>query len=107
MNIIIEENNYLEKFFRHNTKYSEKLKQEIYSNILTMINEKPYKIKTVNRLKYNGKLIYEYKITLEKYFVCRVAYILDEDNVIVFYISTNTIKANFTKEVSNLKGVTK
>lgn len=105
MNIIIEENNYLEKFFKHNIKYSEKLKNEINENILNIINEKPYKIKTVNKLKYNQKTIFEYKITLEKNFVCRVAYTKTEDNITVFYISTNIIKANFTKEVSKLKGV--
>lgn len=107
MNVIIEENNYLEKFFSHNKNYSEKLKEEIYENILNMINEKSYKIKDVNKLKYKGKTIYEYKIILNKYFVCRVAYIREEDNIIVFYISTNIIKATFTKEISKLKGVTK
>ena len=72
-----------------------------------MINEKAYKIKDVNKLKYKGKTIYEYKIILDKYFVCRVAYIREDDNIILFYISTNIIKATFTKEISKLKGVTK
>lgn len=107
MEVIIEQNKYLQKFFKNNDKYSEKLKQQIYDNILTVINEKAYKIKTVNKLKYNKKTIFEYKISLEKDFVCRVAYTKDENEVLVFYISTNIIKANFTKEVYNLKGVTK
>lgn len=105
MQIVIEQNNYLEKFFKHNSRYSEKLKQEINDNILNIINEKTYKIKTVNKLKYKGKTIYEYKIVLDKSFVCRVAYIKDQSNIIVFYISTNLIKLNFTKEVSHLNGV--
>ena len=44
---------------------------------------------------------------LSKYFVCRVAYIKDGVNIVVFYISTNIIKAIFTKEISKLKDVTK
>lgn len=107
MNIIIEENKYLQKFFNQNKTYSEKLKQEIYENILIIIKERNYKIKDVNKLKYKGKTIYEYKIILNKYFICRVAYIKEGDSIIVFYISTNIIKAIFTKEVSKLKGVTK
>ena len=59
---------YLQKFFNHNKTYSEKLKQEIYDNILIIINERNYKIKDVHKLKYKGKTIYEYKIILNKYF---------------------------------------
>ncbi len=105
MEIIIEENNYLEKFLRNNKRYSDRLIEEIRNNILNVINNKPYKIKTVGKFKYNGKIIYEYKVPLDKNFVCRVAYTKDENSVRVFYISTNIIKANFTKEVSHVKGV--
>ena len=107
MNVVIEDNKYIEKFMKHHNNYSERLKDEIYSNINTMINEKAYKIKDVRGLKYRGKTAFEYEIILDKYFVCRIAYIKEDDNIVVFYISTNIIKATFTKEVSNIKGVTK
>ena len=88
MNVVIEDNKYIEKFMKHHNNYSERLKDEIYSNINTMINEKAYKIKDVRGLKYRGKTAFEYKIILDKYFVCRIAYIKEDDNIVVFYIST-------------------
>ena len=53
---------------KNGAPYNEKLKQEIYDNILIIINERNYKIKDVHKLKYKGKTIYEYKIILNKYF---------------------------------------
>ena len=105
--ILISNNNDAEQKMAKLNELKEKLKQEIYDNILIIINERNYKIKDVHKLKYKGKTIYEYKIILNKYFVCRVAYIKDGDNIVVFYISTNIIKAIFTKEISKLKDVTK
>lgn len=106
-NIIIEENKHLERFFSHYKKYSDFIKNEIYTNILTMINEKPHKIKTVRGYKYREKTIYEYKIPLEVNLACRVAYIHEADNIIVFFISTTIIKREFTKLVADLTGVEK
>lgn len=104
-NIIIENNIYNEKFFKKYPKYSEAVKQKIYDNIVTIIRDMPYKIKPVHGYKYKNKVIEEYKIVLDKIFKCRVAYILMDDSVYVFFISTTLIKAEFTKLVSKVKGV--
>ena len=55
--IIIEDNSVLEKFFRRNRKYEEKIINEIQENLLSIIKEKAYKIKTVKGYKYEGKTI--------------------------------------------------
>lgn len=103
----IEENNLLEKFFRRNKKYEEYIKNEIHNNLMTIIEEKQYKIKTVRGYKYQAKTIYEYKIPLDKVFACRVAYIYQEENIIVFFISMTIIKNEFTKLIAHAPGVTK
>ena len=105
--IIIEDNSVLEKFFRRNRKYEEKIINEIRENLLSIIKEKTYKIKTVKGYKYEGKTIYEYKIPLDKVFSCRVAYIYQEEKIIVFFISLTTIKHEFTKLIAGVVGVTK
>ncbi len=107
MYIEMEQNKYIEKFFKHNKKYECSLKKEILDNITSFLNEKAYKVKIINKLKYKGSTIYEYKISLDKDFVCRVAYIRDNEKICVFYISTNIIKANFVKELSIIKGISK
>ena len=70
--IIIEDNSVLEKFFRRNRKYEEKIINEIQENLLSIIKEKAYKIKTVKGYKYEGKTIYEYKIPLDFIIKCYV-----------------------------------
>lgn len=105
--VMIEENSILEKFFRRNKKYEEKIKSEIYKHIVSIIEEKAYKIKTVRGYKYQGKTIYEYKIPLDKVFACRVAYIHQDEQIIVFFISLTIIKHEFTKLVAAVPGVTK
>ena len=56
--IIIEDNSVLEKLFRHNRRYEEKITNEIQKHLLSMIKEKEYKIKTVG-YKYEDEKIYK------------------------------------------------
>lgn len=105
--ICIEENNSLEKYFYDNKKYEDFIKKEINSKILTIINDRPHKIKTVRGYKYKCKTIYEYKIPLDKDLDCRVAYIYIEDKILVFFISNIIRKNLFTKLVAKVKGVVK
>lgn len=103
-NIIIEDNNYLNKFFHKEKKYELFIKNEI-NNTELLIKEKPYKIKIVKGCKYHNKTIWEYKIPLEENLNCRVAYIIEGNDIIVFFISTTIIKSKFTKLVTDfLKG---
>lgn len=105
--ICIEENKSLEKYFNDNKKYEKFIKDEIYSEILTIINDRPHKIKTVRGYKYKGKTIYEYKISLDKELDCRVAYIYIENKILVFFISNIIRKNLFTNLVAKVKGVVK
>lgn len=105
--VTIEESSILDKFFRRNKLFEEKIKNEIYENINRVIEEKAYKIKTVKGYKYKGKTIYEYKIPLNKTFECRVAYIFQEEKIIVFFMSLTIIKSEFTKLIAGVPGVSK
>lgn len=105
--VTIEESSILDKFFRRNKSFEEKIKIEIYENINRVIEEKAYKIKTVKGYKYEGKTIYEYKIPLNKTFACRVAYIFQEEKIIVFFMSLTIIKSEFTKLIAGVPGVSK
>ena len=95
--IVIEENSYLEKFFEHNRKHEDYIRNRIYKCTLDLINTNPHKIKKVRGYKYKGKTIYEY----------RVAYIFHKEEIIIFFISNIIIKNEFTKLVSKLKDVKK
>ena len=77
--IVIEENIYLEKFFEHNRKYEDYIRNRIYKCTLDLINNNPHKIKKVRGYKYKSKTIYEYKIPLESGLDCRVAYIFHKE----------------------------
>lgn len=105
--IVIEENSYLEKFFEHNRKHEDYIRNRIYKCTLDLINNNPHKIKKVRGYKYKGKTIYEYKIPLEAGLDCRVAYIFHKEEIIIFFISNIIIKNEFTKLVSKLKNVKK
>lgn len=103
--INIEENKYFQKFFKKYGKYEELIKNNIKTILPVLILEKPYKIKTAYGYKYNGKLIYEYKIKLDKYLDCRVAYTLENNEIEAFFISTVTIKKDFVNELVKLSEV--
>lgn len=96
-NIFIEDNKYLEKFFKHNSSYESLIRDNIYDVLPTLIVDKPYKIKTAYGLKYKSKTIYEYKIKLNKYLDCRVAYTLSNNEILVFFASNIIIKKEFVK----------
>ena len=95
----IEDNKIIQKFLKKHSKFETKIIKEIEDNIFTMINEKEYKIKIVKDCKYLNKIVWEYKIHLNDSLTFRVAYIIQENKVIVFFLSTTLIKANFTQEV--------
>lgn len=100
--IIINENNYLNKFFKTNKSYEKDIKQNIFTKLEDIIVLKPYKIKTVNHLKRNNNVIYEYKIVVKNN-KFRVAYTKHEDIIEVFFISTKIIKNEFVKLLENTK----
>lgn len=100
--ITIEDNNHLKKFFKYNSKYKEIIINNINNTLPMLIEEKPYKIKTAHGLKYNNKIIYEYKIHLDKHLDCRVAYTQESENINVFFISNIIIKAHFVKLLEQL-----
>ncbi|MGL5067353.1 MAG: hypothetical protein ACRC6T_05920 [Sarcina sp.] len=104
-NIEIEDNKYLKKFFKTNLKYKNLIIDNINNTLPILIKDKPYKIKTAYSYKYNNSTIYEYKIKLDKYVNCRVAYTNTTNNIIIFFISNIIIKKDFVKLLENVQGV--
>lgn len=93
-NVIIEDNRYMEKFFRKFPQYEEEVKGNIYNKLPDIINNRPHKIKPAYHLKRNNHTIYEYKVVV-KNANFRAAYIQVEHEITVFFISDTTIKRLF------------
>ena len=104
-NISVEDNKYTEKFLKNNFKYEKLIRDNIKNILPVLINQQPYKIKTAYGYKYKNKIIYEYKIKLNKYTDCRVAYIHEKEKIIVFYISNIIIKKDFVRLLEKVNGV--
>ncbi|CUP32288.1 MAG: hypothetical protein KIB43_01150 [Clostridium baratii] len=105
--ITIQNNKELIKFFNKNKKYKDFIEDSINKNTIKLIEEKPYKIKTCYGLKYDGKTIFEYKISYNKFLEWRVAYIYRDDEILVFFISNIIIKNEFVKSLTKVRGVAK
>ncbi|MGL4742405.1 MAG: hypothetical protein ACRC41_16700 [Sarcina sp.] len=104
-NIFIEDNKSTRKFLKKYSKYVSKIEENIKEVLPSLIVEKPYKIKTAYGYKYNGEVIFEYKIKLDKYLDCRAAYTKNEKELKVFFISNITIKKEFVKLLEKVDGV--
>lgn len=105
--IIIEENSILKKFFRANAQYEDLIRHNVTDHLPVLLAEKPYKIKSVAGYRYLGQTIYEYKIPLDKNTDCRVAYIHQNDDIHVFFMSNTIVKKEFTKLLTKVSGVTR
>ncbi|MGL5787089.1 MAG: hypothetical protein ACRCX4_09755 [Bacteroidales bacterium] len=94
LNVSIEDNRYMEKFFRKFPQYEEEVKENIYHKLPDIILNRPHKIKPAYHLKRNNQTIYEYKVIV-KNANFRAAYTQTGNNVLVFFISETTIKRQF------------
>ncbi len=99
-NIVIDDNKYIDKFFSQFHMFEENIKDNIYNTLPDIINFRPHKIKSAYHLKRKGHTIYEYKIVVNKNNF-RAAYILVDNNIELFFISSTTIKREFVKLLEN------
>ncbi|MGL5067505.1 MAG: hypothetical protein ACRC6T_06710 [Sarcina sp.] len=104
-NIVIEDNKYIQKFYKNNQKYKELIIDNINTILPILIKDKPYKIKTAYGYKYDNLTIHEYKIKLDKYTACRVAYTMNSNDILIFFISNTIIKKDFVALLEKVKGV--
>ncbi len=94
LKVSIEENKYMEKFFKNFPQYEEQVKENIYHKLPEIITYRPHKIKPAYHLKRNGHTILEYKVSVHnKDF--RAAYTQVGNEVNLFFISETTIKRHF------------
>ncbi|MGL5822015.1 MAG: hypothetical protein ACRCYE_10435 [Sarcina sp.] len=103
--IFIEDNKHTRKFLKKYSKYASVIEENIKEVLPKLIVEKPYKIKTAYGYKYNGEVIFEYKIKLDNHLDCRAAYTKTDDELKIFYISHILIKKEFVKLLENVEGV--
>ena len=94
LHITIEDNKYMEKFFKNFPQYEDEVKDNIYNKLPEIINFRPYKIKPAYHLKRNHHTIYEYKVIV-KNANFRAAYTQIGNEVNVFFVTDTTIKRHF------------
>lgn len=97
IDVKIDNNKYMDRFFRHLKSGEAEVKENIYRELPQIIQHRPHKIKTASHLKRNGLPIYEYKVVLKHNINYRAAYTQDEQGVTVFFISGTLIKREFVK----------
>lgn len=90
----IEQNKYMDKFFKNYPQYEQEVKDNIYHKLPDIINFRPHKIKPAYHLKRDGHTIFEYKVIVNN-MNFRAAYTQIGNEVNVFYISSTTIKRLF------------
>lgn len=90
----IEQNKYMDKFFKNYPQYEQEVKDNIYHKLPDIINFRPHKIKPAYHLKRDGHTIFEYKVIVNN-MNFRAAYTQIGNEVNVFYISSTTIKRFF------------
>ncbi len=105
INIIIEENTALRKFFRANKRFEALIRHSLIEELPQLIKERPYKIKTCGHYHYLNQTIYEYKISLDSNTSCRVAYIQHDNEIRIFFITNTIVKEQFLKLLAKQAGV--
>ena len=100
--VTIEDNKYMEKFFKSYPQYEEEVKENIYHKLPDIINFRPDKIKAAYHLKRHHHTILEHKVIVRNANF-RAAYTQIGNHINVFFISSTTIKRHF---VSLLEGTT-
>lgn len=98
--VSIENNKYMDKFFRDFPQYEEAIKDNIYNKLPEIINYRPYKIKPAYHLKRDNHTIYEYKVVV-KNANFRAAYTQIGNDINVFFITDTTIKRQFVTALEN------
>lgn len=97
--ITLDKNNTMSSFFKKNKNFEEAIKTNIYNVLPDILHAKPHKIKPAYQLKRQGITILEYKIVVGKNNF-RTAFIINNNDINVFYITETTIKREFVKELS-------
>ena len=97
-NVTIENNSYVEKFFKDNPQYKSDIENNAYNVLPEIISFRPYKIKPAHDLKRNGHTIFEYRISL-KNIDFRAAYTQIATDINIFFISKVIVKRLFVKQL--------
>ena len=98
--VSIEDNKYMEKFFKTYAQYEDAIRDNIFNKLPDIINFRPHKIKAAYHLKRNNHTILEYKIIVGN-MNFRAAYTQIGNQINIFYISSTTIKRQFVQLLEN------
>ena len=100
LTIELEDNKYLQRFFRKYAQYEAAVKHNVHTVLPEIILHRPHKIKPAYDLKRHQLTIQEYKVVVDKVNF-RAAYTQSGDVVTVFYITPTTIKREFVRELAS------
>ena len=100
LHVTIEDNRYMERFFRDFSQYADEIKENIYHTLPELIAYRPDKIKAAYHLKRDDHTILEYKVVVS-HANFRAAYTRVGDDVNVFFISKTTIKRFFVSQLES------
>lgn len=98
------------EFYKHGCKAFFKKHRKQYNEITTMISAAVNrevttgmtKVKLATRKKIAGKSLYEFRLNVGKIGSVRIAFTEDQDNAIVYFISSSLEKATFTYELDRV-----
>ena len=98
--VTYDNNNHLRRFFAKHARYKKEIELDIEERLPSLLNSNSYKIKYAHKLMHNGIRIQEYKIVLTSTISCRVAFIHQENDIKVIYISDQITKQPYCEKLA-------
>lgn len=95
MNICIDDNRHLRKFFYQYANYQTEILCDIRERLPNLLMLNNGKIKPVNHAKHQQQRVLEYKVVVDGGITCRVAFTVVKHTITVIFISEILIKAQF------------
>ena len=97
MNICIDDNRHLRKFFYQYADYHTEILSDISERLPRLLTLNNGKIKPVKHAKHHQLQVLEYKVVFDGCMACRVAFTVDKHTIKVIFISDILFKAQFCK----------
>jgi len=94
--VTIDDNRAIHSFFKKFPHFAEQVIASIHHELPEIIRQRPHKIKSAWGAKYQGHTVLEYKIACKKQNF-RAAYIQQQNEIKVIFISEVLVKRDFVK----------
>ncbi len=100
MQIYLQDNRHMSQFLKNQRLTHANFLNQIIVRYHDVIQCHPEKIKTVAGARHDGRLLFEFKLPYDRARTFRVAYVQDDNTLLVVYASKTTLKKDFVKELS-------